>query len=398
MIPINPHHPHDDQPPLVAPPLPVRTLQPIALATLAVIASACATTVASQQAGEQPTGDAGHPDPTTTLMTTTTVAPTTVPTTIRPTTSSTSTTTAPDPLAGVHDRACVHPIVDSETLQVIASQWSLGLTELWIENGVTCPGASGDLVDVCVDDDGVDDPTGEPGPDHASAAVAARMTAYVERQQAHLIELFGPYSSESLAVDGISRPCTGQRPCAARLALGLEPAVDDMASGSDEEVVLMAAEALPTPASTAIGEHRWALIDRTCQIMFVGTGQLLVFVFPTSTGSEGFETRLQDRSQVFRHNPAVDNGGWHESTEFPVGVDNPLDGNLYKPLYFDLGQAIHGANNVLPTLASKGCVRLGVANQERLRNWLGLLDDLDETWLKNEIDLTVNVQGEFVGR
>ena len=101
---------------------------------------------------------------------------------------------------------------------------------------------------------------------------------------------------------------------------------------------------------------------------------------------------------MFRYNPAVDNGGWHDSSQYPVGVDNPLNGNPYKPLYFDLGQAIHGAMSVPPAPASKGCARLSVANQETLLDWLGLLDATEETWRKNEINLTVNVQGEFVGR
>jgi lipoprotein-anchoring transpeptidase ErfK/SrfK len=284
-----------------------------------------------------------------------------------------------------------------ETLESIAGQVSLEVTALWIENDISGGVVVGDLVDVCVDNR-VDDRTGEPAPDHDDRATAVRFTANVERQQRHLNELFAPYSGEPLVVDGISGPRTGQRLCAARVALGLEPTVDDMLPGSDDEVALMSTGDLPTPMSTATGAERWALIDRTCQMMFIGSGEQLVFVFPTSTGSEGFETRDQDRANVFRYNPAVDNGGWHDSTEFPVGVDNPLNGNLYKPLYFDLGQAIHGANNVPPTPESKGCARLSVADQERLLSWLGLLDDVEETWRTKEIDFTVNVQGEFVGR
>ena len=121
-------------------------------------------------------------------------------------------------------------------------------------------------------------------------------------------------------------------------------------------------------------------------------------MFPTSTGSEGFETRDQDRSEAFRFNPALDNGGWHDSSEFPVGVDNPLNGNLYKPLYFDLGQAIHGANNVPPTPESKGCARLRVDDQNTFVEWLGLDSATGETWRKAEMNVTVNVQGEFVPR
>jgi lipoprotein-anchoring transpeptidase ErfK/SrfK len=180
--------------------------------------------------------------------------------------------------------------------------------------------------------------------------------------------------------------------------MGMEPTVDDMHPGSAEQVALFATDELTTPASASTELERWVLIDRTCQMMFIGSGPDLAFVFPTSTGTEGFETRLQDDSRVFRYNPAVDNGGWHDSSEFPVGVDNPLNGNLYKPLYFDLGQAIHGANNVPPTPASKGCARLSVADQEALLDWLGLLDANEETWRTNEINLTVTVQGGFVGR
>ena len=44
---------------------------------------------------------------------------------------------------------------------------------------------------------------------------------------------------------------------------------------------------------------------------------------------------------LFRYDPATDNGGWHDSASYPVEVDNPLNGNMYKPLYFnDDGQAI----------------------------------------------------------
>ena len=101
-----------------------------------------------------------------------------------------------------------------------------------------------------------------------------------------------------------------------------------MAPGSNEQAALFTPTSLPTPASTATESERWVLIDRTCQIMFIGAGEQTVFVFPTSTGSEGYETRDQDRAEAFRFNPALDNGGWHDSSEYPVGVDDPLNGNL----------------------------------------------------------------------
>ena len=47
----------------------------------------------------------------------------------------------------------------------------------------------------------------------------------------------------------------------------------------------MQTNTLPTPPTAPVQAGRWALIDQTCQIMFVGDGpNNVVFVFPTSTG------------------------------------------------------------------------------------------------------------------
>jgi lipoprotein-anchoring transpeptidase ErfK/SrfK len=133
--------------------------------------------------------------------------------------------------------------------------------------------------------------------------------------------------------------------------------------------------------------------------MFVGEGvERLTFVFPTSTGEPGFETRHQKLSRVFRYNPALGNGGWHDSSAYPAAADNPLNGNMYKPLYFDGGQAIHGANNVPTSPQSKGCARLRVEHQELLVNWLGLGDVGGITTDRDRINLTVTVQGAYVPR
>ena len=133
--------------------------------------------------------------------------------------------------------------------------------------------------------------------------------------------------------------------------------------------------------------------------MFVGVGtERLQFVFATSTGLAEFPTRSQNRSRVFKYDPAVANGGWHNSFDFPAAEDNPLNGNMYKPLYFDGGQAIHGANNVPRSPASHGCARLRVDDMDALVAWLGLGDADGVTYNKGRIDLTVNVQGEYVDR
>jgi hypothetical protein len=262
---------------------------------------------------------------------------------------------------------------------------------LRIENGVLVGDpARGQLLDVCVGN-GIDDISGETRGDPGEAI---RQRAVI-RQQEKLNELFEGYGIRELLVDGISGPVTRQRLCAFRLSHGLPVTLTDMEAGSDEEKVLMRAKELLVPANEAVLAPRWILIDRTCQIMFAGEGyERLVFVFPTSTGSEGYETRLQNRTAAFRYNPATDNGGWHNSSLYPVEADNPLNGNMYKPLYFDNGQAIHGAGNVPTSPASKGCARLRVENQDMLVDWLGLTDS-GPTSSPSRIGVAVSVQGTW---
>jgi hypothetical protein len=251
----------------------------------------------------------------------------------------------------------------------------------------------GQLLDVCVDN-GINDITGEARGERNAVIVQRE----VQLQQTKLNELFAGYGIRELLVDGVSGPVTRQRLCAFRLASGLPVSTADMAGGSEEEQLLLATPALPIPFTSAILAERWVLIDRTCQIMFVGEGtQKLTFVFPTSTGMSGFETRDQTRSRVFKFDPALANGGWHDSLTYPAAEDNPLNGNMYKPLYFDRGQAIHGANNVPTSPQSHGCARLRVEHIEILLEWLGLADANGPTGNRDRINLTVNVQGTWRG-
>jgi hypothetical protein len=250
----------------------------------------------------------------------------------------------------------------------------------------------GQLLDVCVDN-GLNDIDGTPrsGP---NAAVAAR--AEITDQQQHLNRLFVPLGMRELLVDGRSGPATGQRLCAFRVAVGFPASTHAMTAASDEMTLLQAIEQLPVPPDAATDSTRWILIDQTCQTMFIGNGDNHIeYVFATSTGDTEHPTRDQSRSAVFKYNPATDNDGWHDSTEYPAPEDNPLNGNMYKPLYFDAGQAIHGANNVPNFPASKGCVRLQVHEQDQLIAWLGL-DGRDEvTWGADQIGVTVDVRGRW---
>jgi hypothetical protein len=120
-----------------------------------------------------------------------------------------------------------------------------------------------------------------------------------------------------------------------------------------------------------------------------------VDVFPTSTGSEGHET-FNVRARAFRFDPALDNEGWHDSSSFPVTVDNPLNGNMYKPIYFNDGQAIHGAEFIPPYPRSKGCARTFPKHQDMIIEWLGLQTMTEATWKAQDIGVTVLVRGRYV--
>ena len=302
------------------------------------------------------------------------------------------------PALPVFDPACVVEVAAGDSLSLIADRFdddTVTVPSIRTENGVVGDNIDpGDYLDVCVAN-GLNDITGEQRTE-ADAVAVATLTA-VEAQQRQLNVLFAGLGTPELLVDGISGPVTRQRLCAARLALGLPVSTADMLAGSPEEQALMAATTLPIPFTSAILSERWILIDQTCQIMFVGEGtNRLTFVFPTSTGEPGHETRPQDRSRAFRYNPALGNGGWHNSTTYPAADDNPLNGNMYKPIYFDRGQAFHGANNVPTNPQSKGCARLRVEHQELMIGWLGLGDITSEIRDRDRINVTVNVQGSYV--
>ena len=336
--------------------------------------------------------------PATTATTTTTIpaatSPSTTTTSTSTTTTSTSTTTTTEPPLDVHDPACVVRVRPGEGLGEIAARFDddiLTVAAIQSENAldgeVLHPGQ---LLDVCVDN-GLDDVTGEQRAEPNAAVVAAN----VERQQVKLNELFAGLGIRELLVDGVSGPVTRQRLCAFRLAFGLPVGRHDMERGSEEEQLLMQAETLPIPFTSAILSEKWILIDQTCQIMFVGEGtERLAFVFPTSTGVPEYRTRPQDRTPAYRYNPASHNDGWHNSLTFPAADDNPLNGNMYRPLYFDRGQAIHGAMNVPTSPQSKGCARLRVEHQDMLIAWLGLGTDRPIEG-RSRIGVTVNVQGEY---
>ncbi len=312
------------------------------------------------------------------------------------TSSTTTTTTVPD--LPVHDASCVYVIEPGDSLSLIADRSDdPDLTVPYLKGENFLQDADtihpGEYLDICVTN-GIDDISGEERPN--PAIVQEERESAVVVQQAKLNDLLVPLGMAEMPEDGISGPVTRQRLCAARLGLGLPISTADMEPGSDEEAALLAAESISVPWNSGVQAARWAIVDRTCQVMFVGS-DTLAFVFPVSTGEEGHETDLQDKARAFRYNPASDNNGWHDSTSYPVPEDNPLNGNMYKPIYFNGGEAIHGASVVPPYPRSKGCVRMRVENQNALLAWMGLGDVDQMLWGADRINLAVTVQGEFVG-
>lgn len=346
----------------------------------------------------EPDATTTSPDPATTTSTTET-GPSTTTRPASTTTEPTTTTTEPKPDEPEPNRRCVVLIRAGDSLSSIAERIDderVTADSLQRENDIFDPNVinRGDRLDVCVGN-GIDDISGVPRvPDEPVRIVP--LDRAVAKQQRQLNRLFAGTGLPELLVDGDSGPLTQQALCAARLALGLPITRADMVAGSPEEHVLMAAEGLPIPATAPVGARRWVLVDQTCQIMFTGEyAERLIFVFQTSTGMSEFPTRDQSDSRAFRFDPALQNGGWHNSIDYPAATDNPLNGNMFKPIYFDGGQAIHGANDVPTEPRSHGCIRLKIESQLKLIFWLQIGVIKSEIWDGGPIDLSVSVQGHY---
>ena len=222
----------------------------------------------------------------------------TVASTAAPTTSAApETTTTTEPAPRFYDEACVVVIEPNDTLVGIVERLDDGETinrvSLRAENALLDERLTpGDTLDVCPGN-GVDDATGAERLDASEELVAAAVSTNVEVQQMKLNQLFADIGARELVVDGVAGPVTRQRLCAARLALGLEVSTAEMVAGSAEERILLAAPELPPPPMATVDQDRWLLIDQTCQFMFVGAVDQLVFGFPTSTGEAGHPNQIE---------------------------------------------------------------------------------------------------------
>jgi hypothetical protein len=317
------------------------------------------------------------------------VATTAPPATPMPAVASTAATTVAVTAPTTAAPVCVVTVEPGDSLTAIADRSGVTTGDLELENALdpTATIHPGQVFDICIAND-VDDVTG-------TSRLAPPPDA-VMRQQAELNELFAGTSMLPLGVDGDSGDYTRQAVCAARMGLGLRVHAGHLAAGSDEEAAIFAATELSIPAGAPTESAKWILVDKTCQVIVIGEGDdRIVDIFPTSTGEEGHETH-DIRALAFRFDPATENEGWHDSASYPVAGDNPLNGNMYKPLYFNEGQAIHGAGYIPPVPRSKGCARTFPHHQDRILEWLGLDELTEATWNTREIGVMVVVQGRYL--
>ncbi len=112
----------------------------------------------------------------------------------------------------------------------------------------------------------------------------------------------------------------------------------DGIAGVTTLAAVAAATARPVPPSLTDGFE----VDLARQVIFVVQGGQLLWTFNTSTGKPSTPTNPGD-FKVFRQVNGVDPG--------PVGP-------LYRPKYFDAGDAIHGSPSIPGYAASHGCARV----------------------------------------
>lgn len=191
----------------------------------------------------------------------------------------------------------------------------------------------------------------------------------VVAQQNRINSLIGHYGM-SVYVDGIDGPQTDQARCITEDLQGSHESLEDIQPNSDREHDFMT-RSVKAPEGVNQSGGSWVYINKKCQAMVVGSAAEIQYIFRTSTGGDSTPTR-EGSFSIFKYDPASDNNGWHDSSEYPSSEDNPRNGNMYKPLYFSNGQAIHGSTSIPYTPASKGCARLSPTDQDKLIAYLGL--------------------------
>lgn len=107
-----------------------------------------------------------------------------------------------------------------------------------------------------------------------------------------------------------------------------------------------------TVTTQPTGDTPTGLAQETVTVTVSRPGPVVKRVMPVSTGMTTPSGRLETHPGTFRVNWAVDR--WWQSTIYP-------DGKMYRPFFFDGGQALHGSASdalVHTYPASHGCVRM----------------------------------------
>jgi peptidoglycan hydrolase-like protein with peptidoglycan-binding domain len=127
--------------------------------------------------------------------------------------------------------------------------------------------------------------------------------------------------------------------------------MDRTGRATDDVLTAMASAADPAPLVPSGGALR-VEIDIPRQVLFLYDGDKLNRVLPVSTGSGLHYCEKGDCGT------AVTPGGSYRIFRKKVGLDISPLGELYNPLYFNGGIAIHGEPAVPSYPASHGCVRI----------------------------------------
>ena len=297
-------------------------------------------------------------------------------------------------MSAAADQPCVVVVESGDSLSLIADSIpdpAATVAGIQAENGISNADViePGQRLDVCVGN-GVDDVTG------ASTEAGGRTQptpAVSRRSNASSTSCSPGVGIAELAVDGDSGPLTRQQLCAFRLARNLPISPRRHGAGQRGGA---AAHGDDDAADPAGGGHRRGSLDPDRQDVPGDVRRRAEH--PHRVRVRHVDRRDRDtkpttrspcgRSATTRHSTT---GAGTTAATFPVAADNPLNGNMYRPLYFFRGEAIHGANNVPPQPKSKGCARLRVENQDALIAWLGLGDASGPIWNRDRINLTVTV-------